>query len=447
MGIIKKIFKGIGKVFKKIGKGIKKAFKAFGKFMGKIGFVGQMAMMFLFPAGIGNLFIKGLGSLGKTLAGVGGASGGLFARAVQGVGRVLLKARDFAVGAKAGFSSITNGIKEFGKTALSKVGINIEGAATNFFGEGETAFSRTMDGFSEAGDIIRGIRDKSFTVAAENGLNIDEFSDQMGITKKDLFKLNPGLEGKLTNGITIPQNTYVNLDLAEGSLLGFDPEALSKLNQEAIASQAVTPQGTGFKYTTRAGGGLDFKDAVTEGQVDTSGMYSGTQAVTDAATQEFKDQSPYYFNEAQAVPKTVDATKDQMTGPFEAEEAIKTKTRTSVEIAPEGGSAIVRPIRENTFSSRFERATRGLRPGEVGLVESVKNWQNLASPFMGSPEDVAYNRQGMGIVDVSSNIAQYTPEPLPNFAQSMFGGNMFGSPALMEQLQYYGLYRPDTMRT
>ena len=297
-----------------------------------------------------------------------------------------------------------------------------------------------MDGFSETGDIIRGLKDKSFTVSAEKGLNIDDFSDQMGIAKDDLFKLNPGLEGKLTNGITIPQNTYVNLDLAEGSLLGFDPEALSKLNQEAIASQAVTPQGTGFKYTTRAGGGLDFKDAVTEGQVDTSGMYSGTQAVTDAATQEFKDQSPYYFNEAQAVPKTVDATKDQMTGPFEAEEAIKTKTRTSVEIAP------VRPIRENTFSSRFARATRGLRPGEVGLVESVKNWQNLASPFIGSPEDPAFNRTGMGVIDVSSNIAQYTPEPLPNFAQSMFGGNMFGSPALMEQLQYYGLYRPDTMR-
>ena len=112
--------------------------------MGKIGFVGQMAMMFLFPAGIGSMFIKGLGALGKTLAGVGGVGGGLFSKAVQGVGKILLKARDFAVGAKAGFSSLTNGIKEFGKTALSKVGFNIEGAATNFFGEGETAFSRTF---------------------------------------------------------------------------------------------------------------------------------------------------------------------------------------------------------------------------------------------------------------------------------------------------------------
>ena len=54
-----------------------------------------------------------------------------------------------------------------------------------------------MDGFSDAGKIIRGVRDKSFTVSAEDGFNIDDFSDQIGISKDDLFKLNPGLEGNL----------------------------------------------------------------------------------------------------------------------------------------------------------------------------------------------------------------------------------------------------------
>tara|TARA_R110002012_G_scaffold151394_2_gene311308 strand:- start:189 stop:1499 length:1311 start_codon:yes stop_codon:yes gene_type:complete len=435
MGLLKKVFKGIGKVFKKIGKGIKKAFKAFGKFMGKIGFVGQMAMMFLFPAGIGNMFIKGLGSLGKTLAGVGGASGGLFAKAVQGVGRVLLKARDFAVGAKAGFSSITNGIKEFGKTALSKVGINIEGAATNFFGEGETAFSRTMDGFSETGDIIRGLKDKSFTVSAENGLNIDEFSDQMGITKKDLFKLNPGLEGKLTNGITIPQNTYVNLDLAQGSLLGFDPEKISQINQQAVTDAFVgppAPEGAAFSLDGPRLEAAQATDPTIPGYVEEA---------FQSETKEF----PTTVDARTGLP--LDATKQEVTRGFEAGDQMKVQdgTPSNITIDPAGGSATVTPSRANVFSERFARATRGLRPGEVGLVESVKNWQNLASPFMGSPEDVSFRRPG-DIIDVSSGIAQYTPEPLPNFAQSMFGGNMFGSPALMEQLQYYGLYRPDTMR-
>ncbi len=430
MGLLKKVFKGIGKVFKKIGRGIKKAFKAFGKFMGKIGFVGQMAMMFLFPAGIGNMFIKGLGSLGKTLAAVGGPTGGLFAQAVQGVGKVLLKVRDFAVGAKAGFSSLTNGIKEFGKTALSKVGFTIEGAAPNFFGEGETAFSRTMDGFSDAGKIIRGVRDKSFTVSAEDGFNIDDFSDQIGISKDDLFKLNPDLEGKLINGVTIPKTTYVNLDLAQGSLLGFDPEKISQINQQAVADAFIgppAPEGSAFVNPRLEA--AQAPDPTIPGYVE-------------EAFQSETRQFPTTVDATTGLP--IDATKQEMTKPFQAEDAMKTKTGTNVEIPPEGGSATVRSIRENTFSARFQRATRGLRPGEVGLVESVKNWQNVVSPFMGSPEDVSFQRPG-DIIDVSSNIAQYTPEPIPNFMQSMMGGNMFGSPALMEQLQYYGLYRPDTM--
>jgi len=443
MGLLKKVFKGIGKVFKKIGRGIKKAFKAFGKFMGKIGFVGQMAMMFLFPAGIGNMFIKGLGSLGKTLAAVGGPSGGLFAQAVQGVGRVLLKVRDFAVGAKAGFSSITDGIKEFGKTALNKVGeatglFKIDSAAANFFGEGDTAFSRTMDSFSETGDIIRGLKDKSFTVSSEKGLNIDDFSDQMGISKEDLFKLNPGLEVKLTDGITIPQNTYVNLDLAQGSLLGFDPEKISQINQQAIADAFIGPPAPARDLATNFVGP----------QPSTAmGPFRPETNVTDTATQQFVGPpAPTQAN----VPV---AKEEVLTADVAAEEAIRPKENLKLEKGSATltvDSPLKRSIdktltpKDNIFSARLARATRGLRPGEVGLVESVKNWKNLASPFMGSPEDVSFQRPG-DIIDVSSNIAQYTPEPIPNFMQSMMGGNMFGSPALMEQLQYYGLYRPDTM--
>ena len=287
-----------------------------------------------------------------------------------------------------------------------------------------------MDGFSDAGKIIRGVRDKSFTVSAEDGFNIDDFSDQIGISKDDLFKLNPGLEGKLIDGVTIPKTTYVNLDLAQGSLLGFDPEKISQINQKAVADAFIGPP-------------------APEGSAFVNPRLEAAQ-VTDPTIPGYVEEA--FQSETRQFPTTVDATtglsidatKQEMTKPFQAEDAMKTKTRTNVEIPPEGGSAIVRPIRENTFSARFQRATRGLRPGEVGLVESVKNWQNVVSPFMGSPEDVSFQRPG-DIIDVSSNIAQYTPEPIPNFMQSMMGGNMFGSPALMEQLQYYGLYRPDTM--
>ena len=62
MGLFKKVFKGIGKVFKKIGKGVKSVFKKFGKFMGKIGIVGNIAMMFILP-GIGAALMKGFGAI------------------------------------------------------------------------------------------------------------------------------------------------------------------------------------------------------------------------------------------------------------------------------------------------------------------------------------------------------------------------------------------------
>ena len=47
MGFFSKIWKGVKKTFKKIGKGIKKAFKSVGKFMGKIGILGNIALIFL----------------------------------------------------------------------------------------------------------------------------------------------------------------------------------------------------------------------------------------------------------------------------------------------------------------------------------------------------------------------------------------------------------------
>ena len=63
MGFLSKLWKGIKKTFKKIFKPIKKVFKSVGKFMGKIGVVGQIAMMFLPIPGLSALF-GGLGNMG-----------------------------------------------------------------------------------------------------------------------------------------------------------------------------------------------------------------------------------------------------------------------------------------------------------------------------------------------------------------------------------------------
>ena len=73
MGLFKKLGKKLRGFFKRIGKGIKKGFKKFGKFMGKIGILGQIAMMFILP-GIGSLMLKGLGAMTGLTATAGSAA-------------------------------------------------------------------------------------------------------------------------------------------------------------------------------------------------------------------------------------------------------------------------------------------------------------------------------------------------------------------------------------
>ena len=255
MGFFKKIFKGIGKVFKKIGRGIKKAFKSFGKFMNKIGFVGQMAMMFLFPGGIGNFLLKGLGKLGTTLATVSG--NGMFATAVQGIGKILTGTQKFITAAKAGFSSITNGIMEFGKTAINKIpGIKpFENAAENFFftpeGGGLTAWQKTKDGFSEVSTLFKGLRDGKVELSREFK-DIKELSNKVGITVEDLKELNPNLdlEGAIEAG------TDINVNLTEFYKSGKLP---AQTTQKALLEQNKDWQTGAWKMSgPRDSGGLGY---------------------------------------------------------------------------------------------------------------------------------------------------------------------------------------------
>ena len=151
MGVFSKIWKGVKKTVKKIGKGIKSAFKKFGKFMNKIGIVGRVAMMFVLPKiglALGGGFTEAAGALasntvGGALRAVGQAAG----KVMQFVGNAVSKAGNV-------YSNITKGFTEtlgnFAKTATnklaSKVGMEnvFSDAAANFFGPGDSAFSRSF---------------------------------------------------------------------------------------------------------------------------------------------------------------------------------------------------------------------------------------------------------------------------------------------------------------
>ena len=134
MGWLSDRWKGVKKVFKKIGRGIKKVAGKVGKFMNKIGIVGQIALAFILP-GVGNMLASTLGNLGTWAA----TAGGNFL--TQGVKSIVGMASKFITTGARIFNTVGSGIKnfvgEFGKTLFNKIpGLNIEGAATNFFGTG-----------------------------------------------------------------------------------------------------------------------------------------------------------------------------------------------------------------------------------------------------------------------------------------------------------------------
>jgi len=145
MGFFSKIWKGIKKTVKKIGKGIKKAFGKFGKFMGKIGILGQVAMMFILPgigAALGGAFTGAAGALAtNTLGGALGAVGQAAGKVMQFVGNTVSKAGNV-------FNNVTKGITDtlgnFAKTASNKMFGTSFDAASNFFGAGDSAFNRSF---------------------------------------------------------------------------------------------------------------------------------------------------------------------------------------------------------------------------------------------------------------------------------------------------------------
>ena len=301
MSFFKKIFKGIGKVFKKIGRAIKKGFKKFGKFMGKIGIVGQLAMMFILP-GIGGALMKGLGGMAGKMASLTGKFAGLQGSAlgsvVKGVGTVLKGAHGFVQTGVNAFKTVTSGIMEFGKTALNKLpGIEISSAKANFFGADSVMEGIKMD----AGNIMNHFRDN---ITLSKGMTLDKLSSSTGLSVENLQNLNPNTvlnENTFSNLANTGQN--LNLDFskispnikaiqanAQATIAGFNPAA-DPLEFEDILKVPETgykpgelnlnfkPTGEGLSDFT--GGALDASQAVLDQSQTTLAAYKPIPTVAD----------------------------------------------------------------------------------------------------------------------------------------------------------------------
>lgn len=164
MGILKKIFKGVKKVFKKIGKAIKRAFKKVGKFMGKLGILGQIGLTFLLP-GLGGL-------LGKAATFLGSSSSAL----LQGVGRVLQTAVNFGKTAGKVFNTITDAVggfvKEVGGGFLSKMGVS-DATLAKFGLNPEGGFQSWMDGIGKSVGAVRESAAGIFDPFKKDALGLD----------------------------------------------------------------------------------------------------------------------------------------------------------------------------------------------------------------------------------------------------------------------------------
>ena len=224
MGFFKKIFKGVKKVFKKVGRAVKKGFKKFGKFMNKIGIVGQIAMMFVLPH-VGAFLMKGLAGAGQALA----AYSGIGSTVVNAAGSVLTHAHKFATAVGNGYRTVTQGIMDFGKTALNKIpGVSIEGAAQNFFTGPDSALSRVKLN-------AKSILDPWKTTITGNGRTLGDIARSSGKSLEEIAAANQdlikGVQQKNWGNIVTGENAIINTKAitplpasSTQQMLGFDPD-------------------------------------------------------------------------------------------------------------------------------------------------------------------------------------------------------------------------------
>ena len=349
MGFLKKIGKGLRKAFKKIGKGIKKAFAKFGKFMGKIGILGQLAMMFILP-GIGGALLKGFGSMAGNMASLTGKFAGLSGSAlggvVKGVGTVLKGAHSFVQTGVNAFKTVTKGITEFGKSALDKIpGINIS-SAKPMLGEGGVFESIKLDS-KRIFDPFK----SNLTVG--KGMNLKSMSQTTGLSESTIQKLNPQMDFA-----NLKQGTNINLDFNQVSI---DKAAISgQVNN--ISNQAVLDAGASAPKVS------DYDLSISPDQTKSLNYDVGS---LDSAGQQFN-----YTTTGQEFPMgsqyPVDTITSQ-TGTFNPQLGLETTTDMGKLLQPVGG--IKTPSLLDGVSN-MQKQTLGFET-ELGFPKPIEGQFNI----------------------------------------------------------------------
>jgi hypothetical protein len=400
MGFFKKIFKGIGKIFRKIGRAIKKGFKKFGKFMGKIGVVGQLAMMFILP-GIGGALMKGFGAMAGNMAALTGKFAGLSGSAlgtiVKGVGTVLKGAHGFVQTGVNAFKTVTSGLMEFGKTALNKLpGIEISGAKANFFGA-----DSVMEGIRlDAANIANPFRD---SITLKPGMTVDKLTQTTGLSVDSLQKLNPNIN------LSAP-----GADLS-GRTLNLDFNNIAPDIQKVIENGKITAAGgvpsdafgvdigkvdtlkpgevnLNFDTTPTQNNGFNF-DSDFDPFPETTGAINQVQDITRISSASVPDITTNLLDPT--TPTTVDRIGTTMADPTGT---VADPTKYVEDVMPDGVPEVGAIDQRSLLSRGLSRATEGLSKGigralDDPIGTGLPMIQNLASTFS-SPEEIEMARRG-----------------------------------------------------
>lgn len=317
----KKIGKGLKKHFKSIGKGIKSAMGKIGKFMGKIGIVGQIALMFT-PVGamlsgmmgsIGNVAGSMFGKVVGKAAVQGAAGSGLLGSSsaiLRGAGTVLKAAGNFAQAGHSAFRTITDGISsfvgEFSKTALKKIP-GMENIMPKYLGSGSDTF---FGGEDSAWSKV------TSKVSSDAAAILDSFDEDIGGVSKILTQPQTDLKAKAQAQVN---KTATGVDSVGPMKEGYKfPDATKSLDV-SVSAEGVNPLDydvSGLPDVTKAteslGGGIpaakesllsqvtgsvkkgytDFLDGRPVGQAVTEELIGGaTEAISEGVVGGIKQRA------------------------------------------------------------------------------------------------------------------------------------------------------------
>jgi hypothetical protein len=244
--VFKKIKKGVKSAFKSIGKGIKSAFKKIGKFMGKIGIVGQLALMFT-PIGamVGSMFSSIGGAVGKAIGtGIGKmtASSNVL---VKGAGKILEAGAKFAKAGHAAFRTVTDGISsfvtEFSKTALKKIpGMTDlmpkylgDSASDTFFAGENSAWSKVSETVTTQGAKVVEAFTQDISPLADKAVTVQTSGEVAADTTAPIGE-------DVTPKVTDPVEIKADSLLADPTAVNYTGDMSSLTSQSSVAVNPMT---------------------------------------------------------------------------------------------------------------------------------------------------------------------------------------------------------------